>query len=431
MMTAVDDLPPGWLTQFRRGLVEGVGVVLIAVVLVAIPTFLAWFVPGADSTSATSAARAAVLIALSANHGGLILDGTAITLTPLGVTVLLAALVASHARRQPTGTAFTGLATGYTLAASVGAHWATLGATRISATHTTIAAAAFALAVGGLTRGAPAIWHRAGFRWQKVIRAAGVGTCVYLAAGALLVAGALAAHLSEASRVQGALATGVGGLPVALLGLGAAPNAALAGVGYLTGPGFAIGTHTSVSLFGVQHGRLPLFPMLAAVPSGAPTLALGLSVSIATALAAGWLVLRLIGRDGSGRDRAVGVIVAAGLIGGSLGVLGTLASGSLGNGSLHHVGVTGWLLAVGATAVIAVSGLGWLSVDLLLGHTNKRAAEESPTGESQPAAEMPAAATTPAATAPAATAPADKPPVPGEPPTVATDPAVRPLGRTG
>ena len=141
-------------------------------------------------------------------------------------------------------------------------------------------------------------------------------------------------------------------MPVALLGVAATPNATVATLGYLVGPGFDIGSHTSVSVFAVTHGRLPIFPLLAAVPTGRPVTALGIALGVLTALLAGALCNRSI-RSGAGlrvlaADAAAASILAAGV----MAVLSELAAGGVGKGALHSVGATWW--AVGGCEFVAV-----------------------------------------------------------------------------
>ena len=180
-------------------------------------------------------------------------------------------------------------------------------------------------------------------------RAAGLVTAGYLAAGSLLSAGMLLAHFSDAVALQRQLAPGAAGLPVALLGIAATPNAVLAGVSYLTGPGFDIGTHTSVSAFSVSSGRLPVFPLLAGLPHQQPA-----------AWSAGWRSCRPCWPAGQccaplpaarpWRHRLADCAAAAGLAGLLLAVLTGLAAGDLGSGALRGIGAAWWAGRPAATA---------------------------------------------------------------------------------
>jgi hypothetical protein len=362
-----DVLPAGWLTQFRRGVLSGAGLLLLAVGLCAVPAFLVWLVPSGDTTPASTAVKAGALLALSAAHGGLRLNGTEVTLVPLLVTFGLAWLVAGQSRRSESWSTVLGLVLGYGIASGLLAGWATLGSTRAPAVRSMLAAWAFTAVVGGVARGLDAGWPRLPERWQRMFRAAGGVLCCYLLAGSLLAMAALAAHFQDAAGIQHQLAPGTSGLPIALLGVAATPNAVLAAVGYLTGPGFAIGSHTAVSATAVSHGPLPLFPLLAGVPHGRPLTVLGLLAITALALISGRVMLALIAIHDSWLARLTDAIAATVLAGGLLAVLSALASGGIGAGSLGVVGPVWW--EVGASSMLAVlfGAALWLSVEVARG----------------------------------------------------------------
>jgi hypothetical protein len=343
---------------------------IVAVVLFAIPTLLAWFAPGADSTSAGSALRAAVLITISGNHGGFRLDGTPVTLTPLLVTIVLAWLVATNARRLDSTSGYVGFAGGYVVATALLAHWSQIGQTRLSVGSSALAATVFVLVFGLGARQVPRLWQAAAERWRHVVRASVAMAAVYLLAGAVLCAVMLSLHLHDASAVQSRLATGAAGLPVTLIGIGATPNAVLGAVGYLAGPGLSVGAHTSVSAFAVDRGPLPAFPMLAGLPTHRGSVVVGVGLIVVVALLAGWAGVRVLspGRvsaAGGGRRALLDVLCASVIAGVALAVLATLSAGSLGGGSLHHIGATGWLVGLaiaGETALAASSVLAFAAL---------------------------------------------------------------------
>ena len=362
-MTAPDDdFPAGWLTQLRRGFLSGFALLALAIGLCAVPAFACWFVPGSDTTPALSALKAAALLALSGAHGGLDLDGTATTLTPLLVSVGLGWLVAAQARRVESWYIFAGSVVGYGTASAAVASWARLGSTHAPVVRSFLAALVFTAVVGGLARAAEVCWEQVSPRLQQVIRAA-TAVCVgYLALGSVLCAVVLALHLHDASALQHRVAPGAAGLPVALLGVAATPNAVIAAVGYLVGPGFSVGTHTAVSVLSVSHGAVPIFPLLAGLPQGQPATVLGLLLIVAAALAGGWVLVHFLRSSlpwpGRLLDCAAAIVLAAGV----LMVLSAAASGGLGGGSLRHVGPTWWavggltifVLLLGTAAVLAV-----------------------------------------------------------------------------
>jgi len=356
-----EELPPGWLTQFRRGVFSGAGLLLLAVALCALPAFLIWLLPGADTTTATAAVKGAGLLALSGAHGGIRLNGQPVTLAPLLVTILLASLVVSQARRsESSASSVVGLAVGYGLASGLLAGWARLGATRAPVASSLLAGLLFVTLVGGGARAWDALGPRLTQRQRRIGRAAlAIGVC-YLAMSALLVGGSLAWHLGTAAELQRQVAPGVAGLPVALLGLAAVPNALIAGTGYLTGPGVHLGSHTAVSALAVEHGPLPAFPLLAAVPTSASPL-LGLSLIAVTGLLAGYVSLRLVS-VGRWSARLLDAAAAAVLAGGSLAAGAALAGGGIGTGALAQVGSAWWAVGAGAVAFPALAAGLWTLV---------------------------------------------------------------------
>ncbi|MDQ2836630.1 MAG: DUF6350 family protein [Actinomycetota bacterium] len=366
-MNGDDELPAGWLTLFRRGVLSGAGLLLLAIGLCAIPAFAVWLVPGADTTPASSAVKAGALLALSASHGGIELNGTVVTLTPLLVTLALAWLTAGQARRAESWSGVVGLAVGYGAAAAAVAGWARLGSTEAPVTRTALAAMLFIALVGGTARTVEIGWSRLSDRWQRVCQAALAASCCYLLAGSLLAAAMLAGHFHEAAAMQRQLAPGAAGLPVALLGVAAVPNAVLAAVGYLTGPGFELGTHSSVSVLSVSHGQLPIFPLLAGVPHGRPATVFGLLAILVLAAAAGWLVLRMVAESESWTQRLFDVALAAVLTGGLLATLSALAAGRIGSGALRGIGPTWWAVGACTVLVLLAGSAAWLAVEVLRG----------------------------------------------------------------
>jgi len=350
--TQVEDYPAGWLTQFRRGVFAGMATLVVAVGAAAAVTVLAWLIPGPDTASAIAAIKAAGLIVLSGHHGGMRLDGTLVTLAPLGVSLLLGWLAVSGARRAESSSAFVGWCVGYTAGCALLASWARLGGTYAPTVRSALAGMCFATIVGGAGRYYEVLWDQLSVRWQRVIRAAAAAVAVYILVAALLTAAVLARHLDQIVALQHRISPGASGLPVALLGIAATPNATVATLGYLAGPGFDIGSHTSVSVFAVAHGRLPIFPLLAAVPTGRPVTAFGIALGVLTALIAGALCNRSI-RTGAGLGvLAADAAAASIMVAGAMAVLCELAAGGVGTGALRSVGTTWW--AVGGCAMVTV-----------------------------------------------------------------------------
>ena len=175
----------------------------------------------------------------------------------------------------------------------------------------------------------------------------------------MAVASDAAGYAALSSSLGGAGAGAVGLLALGLLLL---PNAAAAVLGLAAGPGFVVGSGTSISVHGVTLGSVPALPMLAALPDTQAVPLLAFASQVVPALA-GLVAGVVLGRRMP--DAAGGSLTAAlwGLLaGGLLGVLAAAAvwvgGGSLGDGGLAVVGApplaTG--LAVAAQAGIAADG---------------------------------------------------------------------------
>jgi hypothetical protein len=368
MSSTDQQYPPGWLTRFRHGVGSGVAVLLIAFGGCAVAGFAAWLMPGADTAPASSALKAAALVLLAGGHGGVVLAGTPVSLAPLLVTVLLGWLVAAHARRQDSWSGFAGLAAGYVTASAVLAGWSRLGSTHAPVLPSALASLVFVLAVGGTARCAEQLWGRLPTRWRQVLRAAGLAAAGYLVAGSLLAAGTLVAHFSDAMALQRQLAPGAAGLPVALLAISATPNAVLAAVGYLTGPGFGIGAATSVSPFSVSSGRVPVFPLLGGLPHQPPPAWGAALMILLPALLAGWGVVRTVSAAQAVRPwtgRLADCAAAAALAGLALAASTGLAAGDLGRGALRGIGAAWWAVGASAAVLVLLAAACWLGVEAL------------------------------------------------------------------
>ncbi len=152
----------------------------------------------------------------------------------------------------------------------------------------------------------------------------------------------------------------MGGVPILLLGVLAAPNAVIAGTAYLSGPGFAVGAHAGVSPFSTAHGTLPAFPVLGAVPSGHGADTATWALIAVVPLLAGLLLARLACRERGWSARVSAAACALGLAALALLVLGWQAGGSIGTGGLGAIGASPWQLAlapIGPVAVVVAVGL--------------------------------------------------------------------------
>jgi hypothetical protein len=185
---------------------------------------------------------------------------------------------------------------------------------------------------------------------------------VYLAAGALLVAASLVVHHGQVQAVSAQVGGGWGRVPVLLLGVLAAPNAAVAGTAYLAGPGFAVGAGTDVHLLTAAHGTLPAFPLLGALPVGDGTDPLAFGAAVATVLLAGIVTAALADRAQTWSERLWHTVGAAMLAGVAMLVLGWQAGGAIGAGRLRTVGPSPWQLGAAVTGEVLVVALAVLGL---------------------------------------------------------------------
>ncbi len=163
--------------------------------------------------------------------------------------------------------------------------------------------------------------------------------------------------------------------PVLALGLLAAPNAVVAGASYLAGPGFAVGTGSSVSLVSTTHGTLPAFPVLGALPTGHGASWPVWTLAAVTCLAAGAYAARGARRFGAGIGRwrvlgaAAGVAALAGV------VLAWLGGGSVGSAQLSAVGASPWQFGLALGVQVGVFGALAMLVADVAGMVRRRSAE--------------------------------------------------------
>jgi hypothetical protein len=364
-----------WLAAIWTGFGAAVVCALIAVVLVAICWLPVSGEAGRTDGRTTSALRAGLLSFLAAVHGGVTVDGVSVAWLPLGMLLLVAAV----AWRAGTGLADAAEALGerdplrlmlvaaaqaatFTLCCLVAVPFATLGTSRAPFLGT----GAGALLVFALSGGTSFVRHCAlreavaeqvPAELRAAVRCATAAVLVYLAGGAALVGGSVALHGGTVEDLTRSVGGGWGGVPVLLLGILAAPNAAIAGSAYLAGPGFAVGAGTHVGLFSSTHGVVPAFPLLGALPSGTSGNPVALGLAGVTAVFAGLAVARLALRaDGWLRraGRLAGGALGAGLI---MLVLGWQAGGALGDARLSTVGPSPVLFAGAVAATVALTGL--------------------------------------------------------------------------
>lgn len=201
---------------------------------------------------------------------------------------------------------------------------------------------------------------------QAAVRGGAAATALTFAAAAVLLALALLVHFSAIVGLYQGLQTGVlGGAVLTLAQLAFLPNLVVWTASWLIGPGFAIGSGSSVSPLGTALGPIPGVPVLGALPHSSPALGFfGILVPVLAGLAAGLLV-SLRQRRSSPVPPAIGTLVLTGIgIGVAAGILIGLAawwsSGAIGPGRLAEAGpdpIVVGLVAAAETGVAGVVGM--------------------------------------------------------------------------
>ena len=332
--------------------------------------------------------RTAAMLWLVAHHVGFTVRGAGrIGLLPLGLVLLPGSLLAmagrwvvragAVTRLRHVGYAAVALALPYALLAGAVAVASRTAVAAPSLLQAVVASFLLALVAGGLgaARGL-APWSRLASlmppRPRSIVMGMLGSAAILAAAGAVLAGASLAVHLSEVRAATDVLAPGIGGAALLLLAqLAYAPNAVIWAIAYTLGPGFAFGTGTVVAPTGSVLGPVPVFPMLAAIPSGArpggpawvPVVVLALPYL--AGIFAGIVTVRIAPTPVIEAAPLWGF--AAGTAAGGLAGLGAaFAGGPLGDGRLSAVGPSGFqvglvaILEIGVTAALVAAAANWL-----------------------------------------------------------------------
>ncbi|WP_156224194.1 cell division protein PerM [Pseudactinotalea suaedae] len=353
-------------TQALRGALAGAEAAIgswLVVAVVAIAGYVATAAaPELGSAGWIDAARVGSAIWLLGHGGALSFAGASITLVPVGVSLVALAGVAASVRRVrpatwwPVGAAvlaYTALAVGFAALAGTPGSWrGVLGAP-------VLAAAGCLVAMRGRI---PADLSRLLARIPAAVRAgvgAGArGAAMLLALGALALVLALVLGFSRVMDVHRALVPDtVSSVIIVLAQVMLAPTLVVWVVGFLAGPGFAVGQGTSFAPSGVDAGPLPVVPVLGALPEpgnlpGVVGLVVVLGVLVG-ALAGVWLRRRRPARLAATAIAVAVTALTAALV---IGALAAVSSGSVGPGRMAEVGpdalavgiAVAWQVALGA-----------------------------------------------------------------------------------
>lgn len=363
-----------------RGALAALWAVAVGVASLLVVALIAWAADSRTGASAGQAVRAALQIWLVAQHVPLRVDGGSIALAPLLLTLGLAFLVARSAAvlarglrvDDVRGVAHVGVAVGVPY--GVLTTFVAAGANTSSVRPSPAAALVCGLVLGlvaagwGAARGAGLVRLGSDLLPERlrVSIVGGVWAFAVLLGGATLVLlTTLVVHLGEATRSADILGGGmVAGIALAALTIALIPNAALCALGYLAGPGFAVGAGATVTLTGASPGTLPTFPLMAAVPGG-PAPALVELVGIAILVAAGVTAALVVSRAELPLVSSMGLAAGTGAVAGVITALTVaLAGGPAGPGRMTVVGASPWqtgLAIAGEVAVVACGAAGALT----------------------------------------------------------------------
>ncbi|PJJ73124.1 hypothetical protein CLV46_2708 [Diaminobutyricimonas aerilata] len=149
----------------------------------------------------------------------------------------------------------------------------------------------------------------------------------------------------------------LGGITLTAAQLALLPDLVIWAAAWFVGPGFAIGTGSSVSPLGTDLGPLPAVPVLGALPTDDGSFAFaGVLVPVVAGFVAGALFTRAL-REHSPWARVVAG-TGTGIVGGVLlGLLAWAAAGSAGPGRLVDVGPDPLLVGAWAALEIALAAL--------------------------------------------------------------------------
>ncbi|MGZ4608635.1 MAG: cell division protein PerM [Actinomycetes bacterium] len=384
--TAPAPQPVSWAGVLAALRAAGLGLLAVMVLVL-----VAWASAADSGASAPEAVAAGLQIWLVGHGARLVVPGGEFGLTPLGLTLLPGVLLFSSAARAARAAHVRGRRGVVALTAVLTASYAAVAVVVSLLAGSDVVqpmpmsafqgAAALAVVAGGAgaLRGrgrAAAWWARLPASYRLATAGASGAVTVLLTAGSLLVGLMLARHHGGSTALVRVLdAGGAGDLLILLTCLLYLPTAAVWGATYLLGPGFAVGTGTSVAVTGVHLAAVPSLPLLAALPGGSGAHGWVVAVAAAglAAVTAGLLVDRSARREpvdplGSWRDLGRLAGLTGGLSGLVLALLSVLTSGPAGPGRLAHAGPTWWLVGlvtfveVGAVvaAVLAVRRRGLL-----------------------------------------------------------------------
>jgi hypothetical protein len=359
-------------------LTTGLWAAVVGIAPLAAVVLVVWVAGATIDTGATDAARFALGGWLLAHGVPLRVGGAPLGLAPLGLTALAAWQLVRAGTNTARAVGAHGLRVGLRVVGAVTAVYAVTGGVVALFASSDLVSVSFPRAVASTALVAAVASGIGVLRLEEIRRqaaarvgaaAVGVLRAGVLAAAGVLGAGALVAgfrvvltadHAAELIRALDGGPVGTAGILV--LCLLYAPTIAVWSASYLVGPGFAVGTGTSVSAFGVDLGPLPPVPLLAGLPEDpVPAGMVWLFVLPAVAgVLAGLTVAR--SRDDGWRPLLLAAALTGPVAGVLLGLAALFAGGPLGAGRLAAVGPSAWQVALACAAGVSLTALAGASV---------------------------------------------------------------------
>jgi hypothetical protein len=199
-----------------------------------------------------------------------------------------------------------------------------------------------------------------------VLRGGTAAAALILGAAGVLVAVLVVGNYATLVGLYESLQSGtLGGSVITVGQLAFLPNAVIWAASWLAGPGFALGTGSSVSPLGTELGPVPSIPLLGIVPSG--DLAFGF-VGLLVPVIAGFVAAKLLrarlhdstaGLPATGRLALIAVLIGA-VAGLQIGLLAWWSSGAIGPGRLQDAGPNPWLTGGAIAVEVAIAALAGL-----------------------------------------------------------------------
>lgn len=326
-----------------------------------------WFLTDAGAHGEPrDALRVGALGWLMAHGSGVHVQGTAVTVVPLGLTLMVSwALwrvgqrvgdsISGHGpdahriadgERDWTVQVATALFTlGYVVTLVVTSSLAGSAASAPDLPRAVLWTVVLSVAVGGTGIAVGSGRAAVTVAWlPPTIRAAATAARLtllgWLAVSLVVLLVSLAVDWSTAANVMSQLHTDAGATTLyGLVTAGILPNATLFSGSYLLGPGFTVGVGTLVSPGAVVLGPLPMFPLLAALPDTGPTPAWAAWLVLLAPLIAALGVARAQRRHPTTRweEGAIRGLAGGVCAGVAFGILAGLAGGAVGPGRMAHV----------------------------------------------------------------------------------------------